>query len=92
MSISEFGCSGRDDAGDIAVADQHDARAGLACLGDQLLVPVAIEDAGHQVGHFALLRARKLAQVLAHRRVEIDHTVGQTAADSDLVHVDVGRV
>ena len=61
-------------------------------LGDQLLVAVAVEDAGHQVGHLAVLRAREFAQVLADRRVEIDHAVGQAAADGDLVHVDVGRV
>ena len=92
MSISEFGRSGGDDAGNIAVTDQHDTRAGLAHLGDQFLVAVAVEDAGHQVRHLALLGLGKFAQVLADRCVEIDHAVGQTAADGDLVHVDVRRV
>ena len=67
MSISEFGRSGRDHAGDVAVADQHDARAGLAHLGDQLLVAVAVEDAGDQVRHLALLGLGEVAQVLADR-------------------------
>ena len=86
------GRSGRDHAGHVAIADQHDARAGLAHLGDQLLVPVAVEDAGDQVGHLAFLGPGEFAQVLANRRVEIDHAVGQAAADGDLVHVDVGRM
>ncbi len=92
MSISEFGRSSRDYAGDVAVADQHDARPGLAHLGDQLLVAVAVEDAGHQVRHLALLGLGEFAQVLADGRVKIDHAVGQAAAHRDLVHVDVGRV
>ena len=92
MSISEFGCGGGDDAGNIAVTDQHDARAGLAHLGDQFLVAVAVKDAGHQIRHLALLGLGKFAQVLANRDVEIDHAVGQAAADRDFVHVDVGRV
>ena len=38
------GVRGHHRAGDVAVADQADARAGLADLGDQLVVAVAIED------------------------------------------------
>ena len=80
------------DAGHVAVADQHDARAGLAHLGDQLAWRGPVEDADDEVGDLALLRLGEFAQVLAGRRVEIDDAVGQAAADRDLVHVDVGRV
>ena len=39
-----------------------------------------------------LLGLRQVFQVVGRRLVEIDEVVGQSAADRDLVHVDVGRV
>ena len=88
-----FRLRGGDDAGDVAVGDQHDARAGLAHLADQLLVARPVEDAGDQIARprtfFALAKA---AEILRRLLVEIDQIIGQAAADRDLVHVDVGRV
>ncbi len=37
-------------------------------------------------------RLGERGEVLGRRVVEVDHAVGQSAADRDLVHVDVGRV
>ena len=48
----------RGDAGrEIAVADQADARARLADVGDQLLVPRAVEHHDDQIVHAALQAA-----------------------------------
>ena len=93
MSIAAFRHRGRDHAGHVAVADQHDARAGLAApwrsarraRSRSRMQTMRSDD-------LALLGLGEVAQVLADRCVEIDHAVGQAAADGDLVHVDVGRV
>ena len=47
------GPGGRDGAGDVAVGDQADAGAGLADLGDEVVVAVALEDDGGDVGDAA---------------------------------------
>ena len=86
------GARGGDDAGHIAVADQHDARAGLAHLRDQIGVARSVEDADDEIGNLGLFGARKVLQILSRRRVEIDDTVGQPAADRDLIHIHVRRV
>ena len=92
MSMPVSGSRGGDDAADVAVADQHDARAGLAHLGDQLGVARPVEDADDEIGDLGLLGLGQVLQVGRRRLVEIDDAVGQAAADRDLVHVDVGRV
>jgi hypothetical protein len=48
------GARSGDDAGDIAIADQHDARAGLAHLRDQIGVSRSVEDADNQIGNLGL--------------------------------------
>ena len=83
---------GGDDAADVAVADQHDAGAGLAHLGDQLGMTRPVEDAHDEVGDRDLFGSRQLAQILCRSPIEIDEIVRQPAADRDLVHVDVGRI
>ena len=80
------------DAGrQVAVADQTNARAGGADVGDQLLVPRPVEHDHDQVLDAAAERLRDGAQVEPHRRVEIDD-VARARADDQLLHVEVGRV
>src|SRR5213076_2173350 len=62
----------RDAGGEVAVADQLDARAGLADVGDQLLVARAVEDDDDQVLDVAPERAGDRLQVLVDRRVDVD--------------------
>ena len=86
------GIGGGDDAGDVAVTDQHHADAKAAQLGDQRFVARAVEDAGDDlVGSHALGRGDRL-DILGRRLVEIDDAGGQARADRDLVHINVGRV
>ena len=85
-----LGLRGGDHPRHVAVAYQHDPRARFPRLGDQFFVPVAVQDAGHQVGHRAFLRPCQVAQIGFHRIVEVDDTFRQSAAHRDLVHVDVG--
>ena len=87
-----FGIGGGHDAAHVAIADQHDAGAGLAYPGDQFGVPWPVEDANDEIGDVALFGLRQILQVRRGRLVEIDDAVGQTAADRDLVHVHVGRI
>ena len=63
MSMPVSGPGGGDDAADVAVGDQHDARAGRAHLGDQLGVARAVEDADDQIGDIGLLGLRQVLQV-----------------------------
>ena len=81
------------DAGrEVAVGDQADARAGLADVGDELLVRARGRGPRPSGRSTSRSKARgDVAQVLGHRRVEVDHAA-RGRADDDLVHVDVGRV
>ena len=81
-----------DHAGDVAVADQADAGAGLAHRRDQLLMARPIEDQHHEVADVDVLGPGQVLQVLRGARLEVHQAVRQTAADCDLVHVGVGRV
>ena len=51
MSAPESGPGGGDGAGHVAVGDEADAGAGLAHLGDEVVVAVAVEDDGGDVAH-----------------------------------------
>ena len=82
---------GRDAGREVAVADQLDARAGGADVGDQLLVPRPIEDDDHQILDVAAEAPGDRLQVRLHRRVEVDG-VPRRRPDDDLLHVAVGRV
>ena len=63
----------RGDAGrQVAVADETDARAGGADVADQLLVARPIEHHDDELVDLAAERPGDGAQVLAHRRVEVD--------------------
>ena len=86
------GLGGGDDACNIAVADQRDAGAGFADLGDGFGVAVTIEHADHQLGDIHALGAGEVFQVFGERGVERYHVFRQAAADRDLLHVDVRRV
>ena len=81
----------RDAGGQVAVADQPDARAGRTNLLDERLVPRPIEHDHDQVLDPAAQRLGDGAQVEAHRRIEIDD-VARARADDQLLHVDVRRV
>ncbi len=84
--------AGRDHARNVAVADQHDARAGLARFDDDLVVARPVEDAGDQVGNIDLLGLGQVLEVDRRSLVQVDQIRRQAAADRDLVHVGVGRV
>ncbi len=91
MSMPVSRPRGGDDAADIAIGDQHDARAGLAHLGDQLGMARPVEDADDEIRGLGLLGLGECLQVGGGRLVEIDD-FAEAAADRDLVHIDVGRV
>jgi len=77
---------GADRGDDVAVGDQLDAGAGLADLGDQVVVPGPVEhDRGH-VGHLAAERIGDRLQVLAHRAAQVDAALGDRP-DGHLAHV-----
>ena len=80
------GLRGRDRGRDVAVADEVHARAGLAQLGDQVVVAVALEDDDGEVVDGAVLRLGDALEVLGRRRVDVDR-VGRLGPDGDLVHV-----
>src|SRR5579864_404617 len=82
---------GRDTRGKIAVTDELDARAGLANVGDELLVAWTIEDDDDEVIHTALEAACDVLQVVRDGGVEIDGMLAGWA-DDDFVHVAIGRV
>ena len=82
---------GGDAGGQVAVADQPDARPGGADVGDQLLVPLAIEHDDDEVLDVTAEAPGDRLQVRLHRRVEVDD-VARRRSDDDLVHVAVGRV
>ena len=79
-------------AGDVAVADEGDAGAGLADFGDHFRVALTVEHADHEVGDADFFGAGEVAQVFTDRGVDLHHTFGQAAADGDFFHVNVRRV
>ena len=82
-----LGSGGGDRRRDVAVADQVDARAGLAELADQLLVPVALEHDDTNVRRAYALRLRDSIDVFGRRRVDVDR-LDRIGAGCDLLHVD----
>ena len=87
-----FRVGGGDDSADVAVGDQHDARAGGAHLGDQFGMARTVEDADDEIGDLGLLRLGEIFQVNRRLLVDIDKIVGQSAADRDFVHINIWRV
>ncbi len=83
---------GRDHPRDVAIADQHDARPGLAHLGDELGMARPVENADDEIGDLGMFRLGERREVFCRRRVEIDDALGQAGADRDLFHIDVGCV
>ena len=65
-------CAAAIDGRDVAVADQVHARAGLAQLGDQVVVAVALEHDDGDLVHVEALRLGDRADVLGRRRVDVD--------------------
>ena len=82
---------GRDGRGQVSVADQSNPRAGGANLGDQRLVPLALEHDDDEIMDIPVEAPRDLAQVVGHRRIEIDRVLRLRPHDQ-LLHVDVRRV
>ena len=81
---------GADRGDDVAVVDQLDAGAGLADLGDQVVVPRALEhDRGH-VAHAAPEGVCDRLEVLADRPPEVDPALGDRP-DGHLLHVHAGQ-
>src|SRR5277367_1631875 len=77
--------------GKIAVRNQANARADRANVRDELLVPRAVEDHGHQILHVAVVAARDGAQVIFHRRVQINRALRRRPHDNFL-HVEIGSM
>ena len=61
-----------DSSRQVAVANQADARAGLANFADQLFVTRPVEHDHHEIVDIAAETAGDRVQVVAHRRVEAD--------------------
>src|SRR3989442_1163955 len=88
--------AGADDGGSdarrkIAIADQLDARARGANIGNQPLVTGTVEHNDDQILHVALQPLGNVLQVVRHRRVHLYGTLTRWA-DDNLFHVAVGRV
>ena len=79
----------RDRRRDVAVANEVHARTGLAQLGDEVVVAVALEDDDREVVHRDALRLGDALEVLGRRRVDVDR-VRRLRPDRDLVHVQRG--
>ena len=82
---------GRDPGGEVAVADEPDARPRLADVGDEPLVAGPVEHDDHQVVDLAVERLGERLEVVLHRGVDVDLALGRRPHD-ELLHVDVGRV
>ena len=65
---------------------------GVAHLGDQFGMARAVEDADDEIGDLGLFRAGEISQIDRRLLIEIDEVVGQSAADRNFVHVDVGSI
>jgi hypothetical protein len=83
--------SGGDAGGEVSVGDQLDARARFPDLGDEVVMPFAVEDDDGQLVDVALKGLGDLVEVFMHGVGEA-HEVGRGRTDDDLVHVDVGCV
>ena len=82
----------RDDGGrEVAVADQTNARAGRADVGDQLLVARPIEHHDDEIVHLAVERPGNRLQVVGNRRVDVDRVL-RGRRDDELLHVEIGRM
>ena len=78
---------GRIDRGrDVAVGDHLDARAGLADLGDQVVVPGPVEHHRGDVAHLPSERVGDRLQVLGHALAQVDAAL-RDRADRHLLHV-----
>src|SRR5262245_31605852 len=78
----------RDSGGKIAVRNQTNARAGRAHVIDDLFVALAIQNNHRQVFDVPAQAPRDVAQVILHRRIDVDYSA-RRRPDDDLVHVDV---
>ena len=76
---------------DVAVADQLHPGAGLADLGDQPLVPRAVEDDDRQLAHVAVERPGDAGQVGGDGPGEVD-LAGRGRRHDELLHVGVRRL
>ena len=86
------GPRGRDHAGDVAVADQPDAGARLAHLAISSWWRGRSRISTTSSPISTPLALASSARFSLRRGVDVDHALGQAAADRDLVHVGVGRV
>ena len=82
---------GRDAGRQIAVADEPDAGAGRADVGDELLVARPIEHDDDQILDLAAEALRDRVQVVGDRRVEV-HRVLRARPDDELFHVEIRRM
>ena len=68
---------GGDSGGEVAVADQPDARSGGANIGNQFLVARAVEHDHDQVFHVAIQSLRDILQIVGHGSVEFDRVLAR---------------
>ena len=79
----------RDPRGQVAIADQLNARSGLPDIGDQLFVTRAVEHHHHQVVHAAMQAASNVLQVVGNGSVQFYRILARRPHD-DLFHIAVG--
>src|SRR5579864_7020423 len=73
----------------VAIADQADAGAGGANVGNQLFVARTVQHHYHKVFDIAVQALRNVFQVVDHRSIELDRTLAG-GADDNLLHVAIG--
>ena len=89
---ARVGIRGRDGAAHVAVADEADARARGAHLGDERGVARPLEDDGREILDVDALLARDRREVLGGAAADVDDARADVRAHGDLLHVRVGRV
>jgi hypothetical protein len=82
---------GRDSGRKIAVANQSNASACRADIGDQFFVARPIEHHHHQVVHFAIQPPRDVLEIVGSGSVQINGVFARWT-DHDFFHVAIGCV
>src|SRR5262249_32773577 len=80
-----------DAGGQIAIADQTNARASSTNIADQLLVARTIQNDYNQVFDLAIQPAGDRFEVVLNGRINVDHALAR-GTDHNFFHVAVGRI
>ena len=82
----------RDHAGHVAVADQHDAAAQRAQLGNQFLMARPIKHTDNDLARFHAFCGGDGCHIFGRCLVQIDNAVGIARAHGQLVHINIGGI